>query len=76
MEQIKKHIKKVVFINGLVWAVVYLVYAFINWTLINPFQWIIDLPKYSTELRGSILFSYITYSIVLYLILTSNDVEK
>lgn len=38
---------------------IYLCWSFIFWELNNPFQWIIDMPKYDYGVRASMLISYI-----------------
>lgn len=49
--------------SSIVWTLIYLVRAFIIWDLQNPFNWIINIPKYTPETRFIILFYVIAYQI-------------
>lgn len=58
MKQINKiHIKTNIFIFMLIW----LVRTFIYWQIINPFDWIINLPYYTTCERFLIVVSMVLY---------------
>ncbi len=39
-------------VNICVYFIVYFIKSFVIWDLTNPFQWIIDIPKYDAEQRG------------------------
>lgn len=43
------------------YIIVYIISTFVNWEFKNPFQWIIDLPQYDTEIRLTIIFVFITF---------------
>jgi hypothetical protein len=68
-----KDIFKHIGISVIVYIIIYLVRAFVIWDLINPFQWIIDIPIYSEDTRLSILGALIIYNYMLYLISTRNE---
>ena len=44
-----------------IWAFCWICRCFILWQIKNPFEWIINVPTYSIEARGSILFCLLTY---------------
>lgn len=52
-------------INVLVYTLFYLVKAFVIWRFTNPFQWIIDMPTYTGEMRFGILAGIGLYYIFL-----------
>ena len=43
------------------YAVIYFCYSFINWSFVNPVQWIIDIPLYDKLDRFTILFFFVMY---------------
>ncbi len=43
---------------------VYLVRVFICWNFMNPFDWIINMPKYAYDTRAMILFFFCFYHAV------------
>jgi hypothetical protein len=68
-----KYILKHISISVIVYAIIYLVRAFVIWDLTNPFQWIIDIPIYSEDTRLNIVGALIIYNYILYLISTRNE---
>ncbi len=63
-----KIIKLNFLITAIIYFAVYLIRIFIQWKIINPFDWIIAMPTYSGDVRGLILFFYAFYQIVLAII--------
>lgn len=61
-----KKLKQLLLTYISIYSIVYLLISFIIWEFKNPFQWIIDIPKYTFDIRICILFgtllSYITIS--------------
>jgi hypothetical protein len=48
-------------ITIILYTIVYLIKSFVIWDLTNPFQWIIDIPKYDAEQRGLGLFAFVIW---------------
>ncbi len=44
----------------------YIIKSFVFFELSNPFQWIIDIPKYDIEARSGILCMYVCLHIVVF----------
>lgn len=51
------------------YTLVYLCRSFILFEFTNPFQWIVDIPTYTSSQRGEILFYFICYYCVVYIVL-------
>jgi len=45
-------------------VIIYLIIAFVTWEFFNPFQWIIDMPTYSSVIRFHILFLVLSYNVI------------
>lgn len=60
----KTIIKRSLFVSLIIWTAVYFIKTFIIWEFTNPFQWLIDIPNYTQEVRVCILFSYLIYQCV------------
>ena len=45
-------------LNVSIFLGIYLIKTFVIWELENPLKWLIDLPKYSADCRGVIIFIY------------------
>ena len=52
------------------YIVIYIITSFVMWDIKNPFQWIIDIPKYKPEDRGMLLWSYFLYHLFLVMFFT------
>ena len=50
------------------YALIYLIYSFIQWDLVNPFLWIVKLPTYTPEGRFLILFFFVLAQVCYHLI--------
>lgn len=57
------------------YSVVYAAYTFITWSLVNPVQWIIDLPKQTETVRGSILAVVLTFNFMIYVLINDNQIK-
>lgn len=55
--QLKMHIVITLFL----YAFFYLCFCFADWSLRNPFEWIIDLPLYSNGHRFGLLLGWFSY---------------
>ena len=47
-----------------IWALVTLCTSFVQWDWCNPFQWLIDMPTYTTTIRGHILMGIFVYEFI------------
>lgn len=72
----KKFVKQNLLTTFILYVLIYFIKTFVTWEFNNPFQWIIDMPKYEAESRGSILIIYIFYQIVLLGIFTGNKKDE
>lgn len=57
------------------YSVIYAAYTFITWSLVNPVQWIIDLPKQTDTVRGSILAVVLTFNFMIYVLINDNRIK-
>jgi len=48
-------------INIIIYICCYIVKVFVTFKISNPFQWLIDMPIYSYDLRAGILTGFIFY---------------
>lgn len=60
--------KKILLINLILvfleYSAAYLIKSFIIWEITNPFEWIINIPNYSSNERGMTLLCCITLQLV------------
>lgn len=59
---------KIFYIQSLtvcIYFIAYIIKTFVLWEFTNPFWWIINLPNYTTETRGIILFFWFMYYIII-----------
>jgi hypothetical protein len=47
--------------SALIWFSLWICTCFVKWEIVNPFQWLIDMPKYQWEARLTILMFVIMY---------------
>lgn len=59
-------------INFSVWFLIYFITAFVRWYFHNPFQWIIDIPKYTYGDRFLIIFYLLIWQGIQVFILYKN----
>lgn len=57
-------------ISVILYTLAYAVRSFIIWDFRNPFQWVLDIPIYSNDTRGMILFFWVIYQAILILAVT------
>lgn len=69
MKKIAIHIGIQLSVTVILYAIIYLIKSFVLWAFANPFQWIIDLPTYSSDARSLILLFYIIYALGVYSII-------
>lgn len=61
--------------NLIIYTFVYLFKTFVIWEFTNPFQWIIDIPKYSLEDRGLLLTGIIMWQSFQFFVIYINKKE-
>lgn len=61
-----------------IYTFIYLCRTFILFEFTNPFQWIVDIPTYTSERRGELLFYFIVYYCTLYIVIYQvyNDLSE
>lgn len=59
------------FITIEIYTIVYFVKSFLTFEFTNPFKWIIDLPTYLPEVRGTILVCIFLYNLIIIKILNN-----
>lgn len=59
-----------------IYAITYLCISFVRFDFINPFQWIINIPKYDNESRFLILFGILFYYAISFIIINNHYKEK
>lgn len=52
MKQVRKFMLTQWLMNTSIYTIIYLFKSFAQWEFRNPFQWIIDIPTYSSDVRG------------------------
>lgn len=48
-------------LSASIWLFFWLCGCFVRWNIFNPFQWLLDMPRYTIEDRLGILMSLIMY---------------
>lgn len=61
-KNLKKTLKSHFIQTIIIYLFVYLSYTFINWELVNPFQWILNIPLNEDSDRIMILMTFLTYN--------------
>lgn len=57
----KKTLKYQFIGSVIIYLAIYLFRVFVDWNFMNPFDWIIEMPNYSSYARALILISLIFY---------------
>ena len=75
----KKLIKKILQIQKVtlsIYLIVYLCVSFCFWEFYNPFEWIINIPKYTLEERFFLVFGIALYYFFIYNIIEMVEFDK
>ena len=62
-------LKKHSILTIIIYVIIYASYCFITWSIVNPFQWIINISTYSDSRRFEILFGILYYHCISILLL-------
>jgi len=50
--------------TSIVYIICYLIYSFITWEVVNPFQWVLDLPNEAMSHRAAVLMTFILWHMI------------
>ena len=76
MKLILKKILQIQKVTLSIYLIVYLCISFCFWEFYNPFEWIINIPKYTSEERFMLLFCIGLYYFLIYQILETIEYVK
>ncbi len=68
MKKLRIHLQLQFEITAVLYLIIYAIGTFIIWEFTNPFEWIINIPKYENDFRAVIIFVWAHYQIILYVI--------
>ena len=75
----KKIFLSIVVTNIILQIIVQIFRSFIIWNIYNPIQWIIDIPTYTSDVRGGILSAFLIFwlcSVAVFHVVYSEIEEK
>jgi hypothetical protein len=61
-EHIKRTLRNHYYQTVIIYSFIYLFYSFVTWSLINPFQWVLDIPTMDISGRMFIILSFLCYN--------------
>lgn len=61
-QHLKKTLKHHFYLTVIIYSFCYLFYSFVTWSIVNPFQWVLNIPILEDSDRIGIIILFLTYN--------------